>query len=234
MTRKIAIFSDIHGNAEALKVIISDIKNRKIRTIYCLGDVIGIGPSPRECLDIVIDNSINMILGNHELYYLKGTNIDNNMEESEREHHRWISEQLNNKHREFLNNCSLKIVKKIGIYNISFEHFILNNKVYPFEDLNIINSGEIIKKVESDITFIGHEHKAFEINENSKKLIDVGSSGCTKDNNTFYTLLTIDNDNVQIEKINLKYNRNEFERKFKNISYPDKEIIGKIFFEIND
>lgn len=40
---KIAIISDIHGNLEALNVVLSDIKKRGINTIYCLGDIVGKG-----------------------------------------------------------------------------------------------------------------------------------------------------------------------------------------------
>ena len=95
MKNKIAIFSDIHGNLQALESIIKDIKEKRIDNVYCLGDVIGIGPNPKECLDLIINN------------------------------------------------------------------------------------------------------------------------------------------NIKIEKIKLKYNRKEFKQNFDDLSYPDKEIIGKIFFEIN-
>ena len=40
---KIAIISDIHGNLEALKSVLNDIKNRNIDKIYCLGDIIAKG-----------------------------------------------------------------------------------------------------------------------------------------------------------------------------------------------
>ena len=47
---KVAIFSDIHGNREALISIIKDIKKEGIKKIICLGDTIGIGPNPKECM----------------------------------------------------------------------------------------------------------------------------------------------------------------------------------------
>lgn len=46
MERKLAIFSDIHGNLQALEAILKDIKEKEIEDIYCLGDVISIGPNP--------------------------------------------------------------------------------------------------------------------------------------------------------------------------------------------
>lgn len=235
MIKRIAIFSDIHGNVQALTEILKDIKKRKIKTVYCLGDTIGIGPKPKECMDLIIENNIKIVLGNHELYYLKGTDIDKNIEGSEKEHHKWVKSQLSEKHETFLKTCNISINKKIGKYKISFQHFLLNNNIYPFENLSILYDGTIgdrIKSLNSDITFIGHEHKAFELEDSQKRIIDVGSSGCTKDNHTFYTILTIDDDNIKIDKIELTYNRKSFEQDLNTISYPDKEIISKIFFGI--
>lgn len=63
---KRAIISDIHGNFEALSVVMADIKSRGISQIYCLGDIIGYGPSPVECLDTVRKSCQLTILGNHD------------------------------------------------------------------------------------------------------------------------------------------------------------------------
>src|SRR4030043_1961944 len=61
-----AVISDIHSNLEALTVVLDDIKKRGIKTIYCLGDVIGYGPNPCECLDLIIDKTKWCVLGNHD------------------------------------------------------------------------------------------------------------------------------------------------------------------------
>ena len=61
---KIAIIADVHGNYEALKTVLADIKKRKIKQIYCLGDVIGKGSRSNECLDL-LKNCI-MVYGNWE------------------------------------------------------------------------------------------------------------------------------------------------------------------------
>ena len=60
-----AIISDIHGNLEALKAVLADIKTQDIDDIYCLGDVVGYGPNPRECVDLVMDCGM-VLLGNHD------------------------------------------------------------------------------------------------------------------------------------------------------------------------
>ena len=69
---KVAVISDIHGNLEALERVFRDIDRRnddgqKIEEILCLGDVVGYGPNPRECLDLVRRRCTVVLAGNHEL-----------------------------------------------------------------------------------------------------------------------------------------------------------------------
>jgi predicted phosphodiesterase len=61
-----AILSDIHSNIEALTTVLADIEKRGIKTIYCLGDVVGYGPNPQECLDLIIEKTKWCVLGNHD------------------------------------------------------------------------------------------------------------------------------------------------------------------------
>ncbi len=60
-----AIISDIHSNLEALQAVLADIKAQGITDIYCLGDVVGYGPNPRECVDLVMDCKL-VLMGNHD------------------------------------------------------------------------------------------------------------------------------------------------------------------------
>lgn len=61
-----AIISDIHSNLEALQAVLKDIESQKVDEIYCLGDVVGYGPNPRECIDLVMKHSKMVLLGNHD------------------------------------------------------------------------------------------------------------------------------------------------------------------------
>lgn len=63
---KRALISDIHANLEALTAVLADIRKQQISEIYCLGDIVGYGPNPCECLDEVIKFSQVTILGNHD------------------------------------------------------------------------------------------------------------------------------------------------------------------------
>jgi len=63
---KRALISDIHGNLEALTAVLEDIRQQGITEIFCLGDVIGYGPNPVECLDTVQKKCAICLLGNHD------------------------------------------------------------------------------------------------------------------------------------------------------------------------
>lgn len=67
-----AIISDIHGNLEALQAVLADIESRGNTEIICLGDIIGYGPNPRECLKLARQHFNLTLKGNHEeaLLYL--------------------------------------------------------------------------------------------------------------------------------------------------------------------
>src|ERR1700758_1294825 len=61
----IAILSDIHGNLEALRAVLEDIRRQGAEAIYCLGDVVGYGPEPCACVDLALGFKVTL-LGNHD------------------------------------------------------------------------------------------------------------------------------------------------------------------------
>ncbi|MGN6727495.1 MAG: metallophosphoesterase family protein, partial [Tepidisphaeraceae bacterium] len=65
-----AIISDIHGNLEALTTVLADIEKRGIQHILCLGDIVGYGPNPMECLDLVGRRARAALMGNHDFAVL--------------------------------------------------------------------------------------------------------------------------------------------------------------------
>jgi diadenosine tetraphosphatase ApaH/serine/threonine PP2A family protein phosphatase len=66
----IALISDIHSNVEALQAVFADMQAFPVEQTFCLGDVIGYGPEPRETLELV-KSSAFILLGNHEEGLLK-------------------------------------------------------------------------------------------------------------------------------------------------------------------
>lgn len=93
---KIAIIADVHGNYEALKTVLADIKKRKIKQIYCLGDVIGKGSRSNECLNL-LKNCI-MVYGNWEDFFnhkIYETNLS-------KERYELLNEQLSKENKDRL------------------------------------------------------------------------------------------------------------------------------------
>jgi len=62
---KRALISDLHSNLESLEAVFADIRSQGISEVYCLGDLLGYGPNPRECIDIVMQCKV-CLLGNHD------------------------------------------------------------------------------------------------------------------------------------------------------------------------
>ncbi len=63
---KLAIISDVHSNLEALLAVLADARAQGVSDIYCLGDVVGYGPNPCECVDEIIRSCRVCVMGNHD------------------------------------------------------------------------------------------------------------------------------------------------------------------------
>ena len=63
---RLGIFSDVHANYEALSAVLEAYKKERIDIFYCLGDTVGYGGSPNECVDIIRRLARLTILGNHD------------------------------------------------------------------------------------------------------------------------------------------------------------------------
>jgi predicted phosphodiesterase len=64
---RLAVFSDVHGNLEALEIFLDTISLQRVDRLFCLGDSIGYGPNPNECLELLrsLDQAV-VLMGNHE------------------------------------------------------------------------------------------------------------------------------------------------------------------------
>ena len=68
---RIALISDIHGNIDALNAVLADIERQEIDEILCLGDIVGYGAAPAECLGLVRERCELTLMGNHDEYLVK-------------------------------------------------------------------------------------------------------------------------------------------------------------------
>jgi predicted phosphodiesterase len=197
-----ALISDIHGNLEALEVVLDDIQSQGITDILCLGDIIGYGPNPRECIDRVMETCQVTLLGNHDqgaMFDPEGFNIG-----AERAIF-WTREQLensgdraNNERRwEFLGE--LPRTYRIGPY--LFVHGSprnpLSEYIFP-EDIYNHRKMERLFQLVGQYCFQGHTHVPGIFTENfqffspeeidqeytlgeGKLMINVGSVGQPRD-----------------------------------------------------
>ena len=231
---KVAVFSDIHGNLEALDAILSSIEKEEYDEVICLGDVIGFGPSPRECLDKIRDNKIKMVLGNHERYYLNGIHNEQKMSEEEKEYHSWLREFLGNDIKDYLSKLDIELTitvddKKIGFMHYPFDR--VTESFYNPKELTEDNVKLLFRNYTNQFNFFGHSHKEqFFKDTNEFVYVNIGSAGCTKDNITSYTVLEYDGKDYTIYKKKCIYDRKKFDQKLKEINFPEKEMITKTFF----
>jgi predicted phosphodiesterase len=67
---RVAVISDIHGNLHALEAVLADIDRETVDEVWSLGDVVGYGPRPNECCDVVRERASTALCGNHDLAVL--------------------------------------------------------------------------------------------------------------------------------------------------------------------
>lgn len=65
---KIGLFSDIHGNLEALQAVLAKLDEEACDVLIFLGDLVGYGASPAECVACIREREIPCLLGNHDEY----------------------------------------------------------------------------------------------------------------------------------------------------------------------
>ena len=73
---RFAFISDIHGNLDALRAALRAIDRIGVDGVICLGDVVGYGPYPGECVDIVAERCLYTVQGNHDLAVVNATEAE--------------------------------------------------------------------------------------------------------------------------------------------------------------
>jgi diadenosine tetraphosphatase ApaH/serine/threonine PP2A family protein phosphatase len=76
MNGNVAFLSDIHGNVHALHAVLEDMEAQGISERVCLGDVVGYGGSPGECIDLLMEHGIPCVRGNHDAMVITGAGLD--------------------------------------------------------------------------------------------------------------------------------------------------------------
>lgn len=67
---RVAVVSDIHANLHALEAVLAEVERERVDELWCLGDVVGYGPRPAECCELVRERADLCLAGNHDLAVL--------------------------------------------------------------------------------------------------------------------------------------------------------------------
>lgn len=130
MKNRLAFIADIHSNLTALKSVLVDIEKRNIDTVICLGDIVGKGPRPNECINLVKEKCADVISGNLEVSVTK---VDKNIDGT------WNRSVLTKENFDYLSNLEYNGSISIGSIKIFYTHAFSND----FYKTNIIRKTEL-------------------------------------------------------------------------------------------
>ncbi|MDA3864339.1 MAG: metallophosphoesterase family protein [Deltaproteobacteria bacterium] len=218
---RLAIFSDVHANFEALTRVLDAYKNENIDKYICLGDVVGYGASPNRCCDLVRPLVDFSIMGNHDAavcgkmdynYYYEACRfvLDLHSSQLSKQNQKWLQQNP------FIHN------QKIDDFDICFSHGApLEPKAFDYV-FSLEQAYRLLPEFSSlnQINFIGHSHlcKAFALEKNDvheivaqefkirsgmKYIIGVGSVGQPRDydNRAAYTIFDTKTGNFTYKRI---------------------------------
>lgn len=190
---RIAIISDIHSNLFALQAVLADIDHHQADKIICLGDVVGYGPSPNECTELIKERADICLMGNHDWAVLGNEDLAY-FNSFAREAVLWTQARMSPEAKEFLKMLPFIVVEDECTYVHSA----------PFEPqawTYVLNRNDAIFQfsvMQTQLCFVGHTHVAgifrekndsydfliedgIQIDDQSKYIINVGSVGQPRD-----------------------------------------------------
>lgn len=239
---KFAIIADIHANLEAFQTVLADIKEQKCTHYACVGDVVGYGANPKECLKIVRDMGMPCVKGNHDEYCSMDEQLDGfNAHAAEAVN--WTRKQLNEDERQWLKD--LKYFRLVTSF--SMVHATLDGPQrwgYVFDKLAAAAS---FTYQNTAVCFFGHTHvpvafirdtmvrggtySKFKVDPTKKYFVNVGSVGQPRDNNPKAAYVVYDMDEGSIELRRLDYDIAAAQKKIIDAGLPprlaERLAIGK-------
>ncbi|MBI4427962.1 MAG: metallophosphoesterase family protein [Ignavibacteriales bacterium] len=209
---RLAILSDIHSNLPALSKALSLVDELHVDEVYCLGDVVGYGGSPNECVDLICQRASKCVLGNHDLASLDTSEARFFTKEG-RTAAQWTHDELTKANAEYLSRLpyiieddSLTIVHSSPAAPRDWEY------VTSLDEASIQ-----FKHFKTTLCFIGHSHipflcsedlKIFSFQKGPRFLINVGSVGQPRDGNPQLSFGFLDTEAWEYENIRADYDIN--------------------------
>lgn len=205
---KIAIISDLHGNLEALKAVVTRLKEEKPDEWLCLGDLVGYGPFSNECIELVKEMDMKCVKGNHDAGVTGELSIN---------HFRNPNRKLIEITKKVLSQESINWLKSLPLV-VAGDNWIaahshpLEPNSWKYVDSAFI-AREILGNCDKDFCLIGHTHKPAivsdrlginSIHKGSKYLINPGSVGQSRDGDfrascAVLNITTFEYKNIRVE-----------------------------------
>jgi putative phosphoesterase len=225
---KIALISDIHSNLEAFEVILYEIKKSKVKKIFCLGDIVGYGASPNQCIELIKKYKIKSVMGNHDFEAINLQSIEW-FNPIARDAILWTSKQLTEANKKFL--------KKLPTY-LEFENIFLvhgsprdNIYEYIFPDIDEFDLREFFVITKKDVIAVGHSHIQFVKEFDNKLIINPGSIGQPRDLNNKAAFCFFDTKSLKVDLRRVEYDINKAANKILKAGLPkflaDRLYLGK-------
>jgi diadenosine tetraphosphatase ApaH/serine/threonine PP2A family protein phosphatase len=223
-----AIVSDIHANLEALTVVLKHIDGQRVDRIICLGDILGYGPNPVECVDLVAERCEWSLMGNHDYGAIyEPTNFNMAAEQAaywtRARFEALTEEQGAARYWEFLGHLRVRV---------GFDKFIavhgtprrpINEYLFPDDAINSpVKMQQIFDRVKN-YCLVGHTHVpgvftnepdfyppedldgVYKLNDNERAIINPGSVGQPRDLDPRSSYAILDQDQQQVEFFRLEY-----------------------------
>ena len=206
---RFAVFSDIHANLEALTKVLARAYELEADLLVCLGDVVGYGPFPNECTELVRQRCAIIVQGNHDAGAAGGRDPGQFNPEGEAALV-WTRSVLSRANREFLLNLPRSVVS----YNVTFIHASPRNPS-GWEYISTWDTGtKMFEHFATAYCCIGHTHipsivaadgTVNSIREGQKHLINVGSVGQPRDGNPRASFALLDTETSAASIIRVEY-----------------------------
>lgn len=226
------LISDIHGNFEALSVVLAFLQDQKIDKLLCIGDVVGYGAEPSRCLGKILEADCDMVAGNHDFAAVGKISIDY-FNIFAKESTLWTQRNLTEEDKKALMRQPL--VRE-------YEGFTLVHgslyKPQAFDYVQtIIDAIYSFKELDRQILFIGHSHvpitfiegdsisfsanETIEIKDGKRYIINVGSVGQPRDEDTRSSLAIYDTDARLVRICRVEYDIETAGRKIIEAGLPE-------------
>ena len=232
----IGIFQDVHANLPAFKKAIEIFKKNDCKKIYHVGDLIGIGPHPKEVFEeaLKIDELI-LIMGNHDYWFANGIPYlrPKLMSKEEYEHQKWSHIQIGLEKRDIVKQW--KFIEELSIneyQKVTFMHYGYDEKEKWFKEFvkkpNREKLDKLFEGIESEFIFYGHNHESSDIIGNSR-YVNLGSTGCNTKPEVRIGILEMNTTRTRLEKITEPYDDNGLMEDFEKRKVPARDFIMNNF-----